>query len=78
MNVLENVVLIVGAIILTFMALELGFKLFFAQSDGFRYTLASQNWYDRYWQRNSLGYRDREWTSEQLAGISSFRRWGRL
>ena len=50
------------------MALELGFKLFFAQSDGFRYTLASQNWYNRYWQENSLGYRDQEWTSQKLAG----------
>jgi hypothetical protein len=67
-RLLENILLIVGAIFLTFMVLELGFRLFFAQSDGFRYTLASQNWYDRYWSENSFGYRDEEWTAERLAG----------
>ena len=65
---LENVLLSLLALFLTFMVLELGFKLFFAQSDGFRYTLASRNWYDRYWQENSLGYRDEEWVPEELAG----------
>lgn len=50
------------------MAGEFYFKVFFAQSDGFRYTLASQNWYDRYWRENTLGYRDVEWTPDMLAG----------
>lgn len=67
-TLIENISLSLLVLFLTFMALEFGFKLFFAQSDGFRYTLASQNWFDRYWQQNSLGYRDREWTPEQLAG----------
>lgn len=64
----ENIALSLWVLLLTFMALELYFKLFFAQSDAFRYTLASQNWYERYWQENSLGYRDIEWTPDKLAG----------
>jgi hypothetical protein len=64
----ENICLSLLVFFLTFMGLELYFKLFFAQSDGFGYTLASQNWYDRYWQENSLGYRDVEWTPERLDG----------
>ena len=64
----SNFVLSLMALFLTFMAIEFYFKVFFAQSDSFRYTLASQNWYERYWQENSLGYRDVEWTPEKLAG----------
>ncbi len=64
----ENFALSLLVFFLTFMAVEFYFKQFFAQSDAFRYTLASQNWYDRYWQENSLGYRDVEWTPEKLAG----------
>jgi hypothetical protein len=67
-KLLENVGLSLAALFLTGMGLELYFKLFFAQSDAFRYTLASQNWYERYWVENSLGYRDVEWTPERLAG----------
>ncbi len=67
-TVIENIALSLFVLFLTFMALEFYFKVFFAQSDGFRYTLASQNWYNRYWQENSLGYRDVEWTPEKLAG----------
>lgn len=67
-TLLPNLFLILFTLLFTLMALELFFKLFFAQSDGFRYTLASQNWYDRYWQENSLGYRDVEWTADMLAG----------
>lgn len=67
-NLVENLLVSLLMTFLTLMALELGFKLFFAQSDSFRYTLASQNWYERYWQENSLGYRDVEWTPEKLAG----------
>lgn len=65
---LENIWLSLLVLFLTLMAVEFYFKVFFAQSDGFRYTLASQNWYDRYWQENSLGYRDVEWTPDLLEG----------
>lgn len=65
---IENITLSLLVLFLTFMAVEFYFKRFFAQSDAFRYTLASQNWYDRYWQENSLGYRDVEWTPEKLQG----------
>jgi hypothetical protein len=67
-SLFENISLSLLVIFLTLMALEFYFKVFFAQSDGFRYTLASKNWYERYWQENSLGYRDVEWTPEQLSG----------
>jgi hypothetical protein len=65
---IENFSLFLLMLFLTLMAVEFYFKVFFVQSDGFRYTLASQNWYDRYWHENSLGYRDQEWTSDRLAG----------
>ena len=32
-----------------------------------QWTLAGQNWMRRYIQRNSLGYRDRDWTPEELS-----------
>lgn len=65
---LENGALALLALFLVLLLLELAFKLFFAQSDGFRYTLASRNWYNRYWRENSLGYRDVEWTPELIQG----------
>lgn len=45
--------------------LELFFK-FYAQSDSLGYTLAARNWFNRYWVKNSLGYRDIEWTPQLL------------
>ena len=54
------------ALLITLICFELFFKLFFAQSDQFG-TLADQNWNDRYWRTNSLGYRDIEWTPELLS-----------
>jgi hypothetical protein len=39
---------------------ELFFRFGYAESDGLP-TLASQNWLDRYWQKNTAGYRDNEW-----------------
>ncbi len=64
----QNLMLVVLAIVFTLLALELFFKLFFAQTDGFNYTLASKNWFERHWHTNSLGYRDIEWTPEKVAG----------
>ncbi|MDM8519360.1 hypothetical protein QUF64_04880 [Anaerolineales bacterium HSG6] len=63
-----NITLLFLSLFLTCMGVEFLFKVFFAQSDAFRYTLASRNWYDRYWEENSLGYRDVEWTADMLAG----------
>jgi len=62
-----NLALLFLSFFLTCMGVELFFKAFFAQSDGFRYTLASRNWYNWYWEENSLGYRDVEWTPDLLA-----------
>ena len=43
------------------------FRYFYAESENV-FTGASLNWLARYWHENSLGYRDREWTPEDLAG----------
>ncbi len=48
-------------------AAELYFRYFYAESENV-YTLATKNWLDRYWHTNSLGFRDREWTADELAG----------
>jgi hypothetical protein len=65
----QNVALSFFALFSAFVLAELYFKLFFLQSDGLGCTLASQNWFNRYWKPvNSLGYRDYEWTSEAVAG----------
>jgi hypothetical protein len=52
------------------MLLALGeafFRFAYAES-GWGFTLAYQNWEDRYWEENSLGFRDREWTSDDWQG----------
>jgi len=54
-----SVLVSVDAVLAVLLVLELGMSLFFAQSDGFNITLASRNWFARYWKPvNSLGYRD--------------------
>jgi len=40
---------------------ELYFRYAYTDS-GWMFTLAHQNWQDRYWQENSEGFRDQEWT----------------
>jgi hypothetical protein len=64
----QNILLAIFSIWLVLIGLELFFRFFFAQSDGWNFTLAAENWSNRYWQVNSLGYRDIEWTSDMLAG----------
>lgn len=46
---------------------EVYFRYFYAETEN-RLTLAGMNWMNRYWQTNSLGYRDREWTAEDVEG----------
>src|ERR1041385_5426629 len=46
---------------------EVYFRYFFAEDDSIA-TLATKNWLARYWQTNSWGYRDREWTPDDYAG----------
>lgn len=64
----QNISLSLFSFLVIAILLELYFRLFFAQSDAFGYTLAEKNWQERYWRVNSLGYRDIEWTPELLAG----------
>jgi hypothetical protein len=46
---------------------ELYFRFVHAQSENIL-TRSTGNWLDRYWQTNSLGFRDREWTPEDWEG----------
>ncbi|NWF67547.1 MAG: SGNH/GDSL hydrolase family protein [Chloroflexi bacterium] len=46
---------------------EVYFHYFHAES-GWSFTLAFQNWYNRYMHLNALGFRDREWTPEDYTG----------
>lgn len=46
---------------------ELFFRYVHADS-GWDFTLAFKNWQERYWQENSRGFRDREWTAADFAG----------
>lgn len=62
----QNIMLSLLALFLTLMAAEVFFKLFFAQSDAWNQTLASRNWFERYWATNSMGYRDVEWHPEDI------------
>jgi lysophospholipase L1-like esterase len=52
-------------ILLMLAAGEVYFRYFHTDTEG---RLASNNWMARYWQTNSLGYRDREWTPDEYAG----------
>jgi hypothetical protein len=63
----QNISLSVFSILIILILLELFFYSF-AQSDALGYTLASRNWFKRYWVKNSLGYRDVEWTPQRLEG----------
>ena len=67
--ILQNMTLALLAVFITVMGLEFYFKVFFAQSDSIT-TLANRNWNERYFDDtlNSLGYRDKEWTDDMVAG----------
>lgn len=65
--VCANLLITYGVIVLMLVGGELFFRYGYAESDGMP-TLASRNWLDRYWRTNSLGYRDREWTTNDWAG----------
>ena len=65
-KVAENMALILFSLLVTLMAAEFYFKVFFAQTDNRTFTLASKNWFERYWALNSAGYRDIEWTPAML------------
>ncbi|MDX2162622.1 MAG: SGNH/GDSL hydrolase family protein [bacterium] len=72
-----------ATIVLFGLAGEAYFRFAFAQSENV-FTLANQNWLDRYWHTNALGYRDRDWqpadwqgkTTILLTGDSFTAGWG--
>lgn len=65
-RLVQNITLSLLTLFFTLMAAEVFFKVFFAQSDAWNQTLASQNWFKRYWVTNSLGYRDLEWDPAEV------------
>ncbi|HGJ65592.1 TPA: hypothetical protein ENS27_09405 [bacterium] len=50
----ENLLLALLSLFISLLGLEFYFKVFFAQPDSFRFTLASRNGYDRCWHQNFL------------------------
>jgi hypothetical protein len=47
---------------------EIYFDYIYADTMGYCVTRSCQNWMSRYWQTNSLGYRDREWQAQDYEG----------
>ncbi len=68
-NIYKKLLLIISISIIFFTGIEIFFGFFFVKSDGFCFTLASKTWFKRYWLPiNSLGYRDIEYTKDNLKG----------
>ncbi|MBI1882399.1 MAG: hypothetical protein HYR94_29855 [Chloroflexi bacterium] len=65
-GITQNVFISLFSFLVILIFLEIFFKLFMVQSDRSNLTLASHNWFNRYWSVNSLNYRDIEWTPELL------------
>lgn len=65
-GVSANLLITYTVITLILVGGELYFRYAYAESDGLP-TLASQNWLARFWQTNTLDYRDREWTPADIA-----------
>jgi hypothetical protein len=65
-KLVQNITLSLLTLFFILMISEIFFKVFFAQSDAWNQTLASQNWFKRYWATNSMGYRDVEWSEADL------------
>lgn len=71
-NAAQNLLLSVFSLAYLFLILEAVFANFFIHSDGFGFTLASQRWFETYWNPiNSDGYRDAEhqWNREHILFI---------
>lgn len=67
-RIAANLLVSYAAVIIALAGAELFVRYAVADSaTPMQWTLAGQNWMGRYIQRNSLGYRDREWTPDELA-----------
>jgi lysophospholipase L1-like esterase len=66
-NLSRGLLITYATITLILSAGELYFRYVYADS-GWSFTLAHQNWERRYWQTNSRGFRDREWTPQDWQG----------
>ena len=69
-NILRGLLLSYLTILLILGAGEVYFRYFHADSD-WAFTLARQNWVERYLKVNALGFRDRDWSPEDYAGKST-------
>ena len=57
-TIATNSLIAYGAVVLMLASGEVFFRYLYQDTEG---RLASRNWENRYWQENTLGYRDREW-----------------
>lgn len=64
-TIATNTLIAYTTVVLMLAAGEAYFRYIYADSEG---RLAGKNWLARYWQENSLGYRDREWTPSDWEG----------
>jgi len=63
----QNLLITAMVLVLMLVGGELFFRTTYAESDGLP-TLAVNNWLRRYWQTNTLGYRDAGWTPADWEG----------
>lgn len=63
----QNMLISYTMVLLLVGGAEIYLRYFFAQSENVL-SFATNNWLDRYWETNSLGFRDREWTPADWEG----------
>ncbi len=66
-RVARNLLVSYAVLALSLAGAEVYFRYFHAQSENI-FTKSTMNWLDRYWETNSLGFRDREWTPADWEG----------
>lgn len=67
---LTGMMISLTTLVILFTAVDLGARLFLANSDGFGFTFMANNWLSRYWNPvSALGYRDFEVLDNTAAGV---------
>lgn len=67
-RLLPRLGLLLASVLVILVIAEVAVRQLVVASDGLAFTLMHQRWLDRYWEVNSLDYRDVEWTPDRLVG----------